>query len=275
MDLRKRLTNAVRSALELEIAPEMVWQVPKRADQGDLSTNVAMLLAKELKMAPRQIAEKLVTDVNWSDYGIDRVEVAGPGFLNLFLGTGYYQSVVRQILTEQGGFGQSTSGQGQDYIVEFVSANPTGPLNVVSARAAAIGDSLVRLLRKAGYKAFAEFYVNDAGRQIQRLGASVIALSRGEKVPDDGYHGEYVAELAKQIFSDGPAVDDADPETVGKRAAELNVEHQREVLNSYGVEFDRWYHESELHAGGAPEHALEFRQAEEKVYGFPIDRGCA
>jgi len=241
----------------LDESVEIFWTVLKHKDQGDLSTNVAMPLAKTLKKAPRTIAQEMVDAVNWSTFDVEKVEVAGPGFINVWVGTKHYQNVVRDILQAGREYGASDTGGSKRVLVEFVSANPTGPLNVVSARAAAIGDSIVRLLRKAGYEGMAEFYVNDAGRQVRRLGESVIARSRGEDVPEDGYHGDYVSDLATSIFEGNPAPEDADPEDIGKRAADLNVARQQKVLADYGVTFDRWFRESELHAAETPQKTLE------------------
>jgi len=257
MNLKTRLMDAVRSAVSVEQMPEIFWQVPKRPDLGDLSTNIAMLLAKPLGKNPRDIAQQLVDEVDWDKLGVKRVEIAGPGFINIFLGPRYYQNVVSEIVSQGAEYGRSDSGGGKKIIVEFVSANPTGPLNVVSARAAATGDSIVRILRKAGYAADAEFYVNDAGRQIRRLGESIIARTKGLEPPEDGYHGEDVIARAKHLYPDGVVPDNLDPEEVGRKAAELNVQGQKAVLESYGVHFDRWYRESELHASGAPEKTLE------------------
>ena len=257
MTLKNRLSEAVRSAMASDPDLDIQWQVPKRADQGDLATNVAMVLAKSLGKNPRNIAAEIIEKVEWDALGVDRVETAGPGFLNLFLGPRHFHNVVRTILSEGPNYGASEAGKGQKVLIEFVSANPTGPLNVVSARAAATGDSIVRLLRKAGWKADAEFYVNDAGRQIRRLGESIIALAKGEEVPEDGYHGEDVALRAKQLFPDGKVPGEVDSEEIGRRAAELNVGEQKAMLEAYGVSFDRWYHESELHSSDAPMKTLE------------------
>ena len=265
MDLKGRLSQALKNALLDGVNAEILWTVPKHVDQGDLSTNIAMLLAKELKRSPRDIATDFLGKVDWSEFGIERAEVAGPGFINLFIGPKHYQNVVREILKQGREYGSSDEGQGKRIIVEFVSANPTGPLNVVSARAAAIGDSIVRVLRKAGYAGMGEFYVNDAGRQVRRLGQSVIALARGEEVPEDGYHGDYVGEIAEALFPDGTTPSE-DADVVGHQAAMHNLAKQKEVLASYGVEFDRWFHESELHASEAPAQTLEKLRELDAVY---------
>ncbi len=265
-DIRNRLANAIREAVGGD-CPGVVWSVPKRPDQGDLSTNVALLFAGRRKENPRTVAGEILEVVKRAGSAeIERAEIAGPGFINLWLGVEHYRGVVREILVRGAEYGGGEFGAGRRVIVEFVSANPTGPLNVVSARAAAIGDSLVRVLRKAGYHAFAEFYVNDAGRQVRRLGSSVIARARGEEVPEDGYHGEDIIDLARRLFPEGPPPADADPDEVGRRAAALNVEAQRAVLEAYGVVFDRWFRESELHGGDGPEKVLEALRRADAVY---------
>ncbi len=265
-DLKGLLSETVRLAVNDENCPEIQWNVPKNANQGDLSTNIAMLLTKLMKKPPRVIAEELVKNVDWEKHGIDKVEIAGPGFINVFVGNNHYHSIVKNILKQESEFGKSDSGAGKRVIIEFVSANPTGPLNVVSARAAAIGDSLVRVMRKAGYDVAAEFYINDAGRQVRRLGMSVIARGQGKDVPEDGYHGDDVKLLAEEIFGNESVSDTLDPDDIGRKAADINVKKQQEVLKTYGVSFDRWYRESELHTDNAPFKTLDKLKAKEAVF---------
>ncbi len=253
--LQERLSAALRSAASLPEDHPVQWQIPKRSDQGDLATNLAMTQAKQLGKSPRAIAEEWVQAVDWDEIGLEKVEVAGPGFINVWVGLRPYQNVVREILNKGDEYGENVEGTGRKVLVEFVSANPTGPVNVVSARAAAIGDSLVRVMKKAGYVAFAEFYVNDAGRQIRRLGASVIARANGNEPPEDGYHGEDVSELAKTLYPNG-ASSNTDPEEAGRKAAELNLKKQQAALEAFDVTFDRWFRETELHASDAPMQVL-------------------
>lgn len=255
-DLQTRLSGSVCSAVGIEDSSKIAWNVPKHKEQGDLSSNAAMLLARDLKKNPREIAKTIVETVDWDALGMEKAEIAGPGFINVWVGPKHYQGVVRGILENPGDYGRSNAGEGEKILVEFVSANPTGPLNVVSARAAAIGDSLVRVLCKAGYDAHSEFYVNDAGRQIRRLGLSVIARAKGEDVPEDGYHGEEVIKLSQKIFPDGVPAEEQDPDVIGKKAADINVAKQKEVLELYGVKFDRWFKESELHNADMPAKTL-------------------
>jgi len=254
MDIKQKLTEAVFKSLELQESTSILWTVPKRNDQGDLSSNVAMLLAKELKMPPRKIAESIVDKVDWEELGIEKVEIAGPGFLNLWISNDHYHDIVKNILNSGPEYGSSNSGKGKKILVEFVSANPTGPLNVVSARSAAIGDSLVRLLNKAGYNADAEFYINDAGRQIQRLGNSVLSIYKGEEVPEDGYHGDDVKDIVTRLGKELENIED--PDIAGKLAADINIAKQKDVLLNFGVSFNRWFRESELYESEAPDKRL-------------------
>ncbi|HEX05430.1 MAG TPA: arginine--tRNA ligase, partial [Bacteroidetes bacterium] len=277
MNLKERLTDVLQPILGSDIP--VIWSVPKRSEQGDLSTNAAMIASKRLGRNPREFAQELVDIIDPEAFGLEKLEVAGPGFVNVWIGPGYYHGVVRQILERGSEYGSSSTGNGQRVIVEFVSANPTGPLNIVSARAAAIGDSLVRVMRKAGYDAMAEFYVNDAGRQIRRLGESIIARAKGEEVPDDGYHGEYVKDIAKALDTVRLYVEmedlaqhlagklpDPSLEGLGKLAAGLITVEQSETLSRYRVHFDRWFKESELHDGGDPQKALDRLRELNAVY---------
>lgn len=211
---------------------------------------------KKRGINPRQLAQDAITAIDWKALGIEQVEIAGPGFINCWISPTYYQDVVRSILSEKEKSGESDLGGGKKIIVEFVSANPTGPLNIVSARAGAIGDSLVRILKKAGYNAYSEYYVNDSGGQIERLGKSILAHHHGQQVPEDGYHGEDVA-VSAQILAEQLSEFSDNPLEAGKLAAELNLEKQQQILETYGITFDRWFRESELHKSDAPLKALD------------------
>jgi len=237
-------------------------QRPKQAAHGDYATNAALLLAPGLGEPPRAIAERLA-DLLQAALGeaLERVEVAGPGFLNLFLADAWYAEAVAGILTAGEGFGGAVVAAPERVLVEFVSANPTGPLTAASGRHAAYGDALVRLLRFAGHEVAAEYYVNDFGSQVLRLGESIRARARGEAVPEDGYRGEYVAELAAAI----PGAAGAEPAQLAQRGVELMIERIRGSLEAFGCHFDRFTSEAALHAGPAPtpvrraEQALEDR----------------
>jgi len=256
-DFKNRLSEAICHAVDLDNDLQVKWTLPKREGQGDLSTNIAMILANQRKTQPRQLADEILKKVVWPQNEIEHAEVAGPGFINIWISNDHYRKIVNDIITSGRNYGASDIGAGHKVIVEFVSANPTGPLNIVSARAAAIGDSLVRVLNKTGFDVSAEFYVNDSGKQIRKLGESVIAISRNDAVPEDGYHGDDIISIAKELSSEGVLSIESDPENIGKAAAKKNVVVQKDALESYGVNFDRWFLESELHQQGGPETALE------------------
>jgi len=217
---------------------------PKKAGFGDYSTNAAMLLAPVLGDAPRQVAERLGASLQerLADH-VDKVEVAGPGFLNLFLADAWYLSAVDDLLVAGDAFGQGADIRRVQ--VEFVSANPTGPLTAASGRHAAFGDALARILELSGCTVEREYYFNDGGGQIQRLGASIQARVRGEEPPEDGYPGEYVAEVAARIpDAAGKSVDE-----LAAAGVEILMAGIRTTLERYRVHFDRWFLERSLYEG--------------------------
>jgi arginyl-tRNA synthetase len=220
---------------------------PPRADFGDYSTNAALLLAPRLRASPREVAERLGAELQRMLGGsLARFEVAGPGFVNLFVTDDWLSGALAAALAAGERFGAPASAGGERVLVEFVSANPTGPMHVGHARNAAYGDSLARMLEFRGEHVAREFYVNDAGSQVRIFGASVQALARGEQPPEDGYQGDYVAELATRL--DGAA--SADPVELGRAAVAAMVGEIRGSLSAFGVaEFDHWTYESTLHAG--------------------------
>ena len=219
---------------------------PPQPDFGDYSTNAAMLLAPVLGDSPRAIAERLGTVLDERlGASVERVEVAGPGFLNLFMTDAWYLDALASVLAAGGRFGAGTAEPPEHVNVEFVSANPTGPITVASARHGAYGDSLARILDYAGHRVEREYYVNDAGGQVRRFGESIGARARGEEPPEDGYQGDYVAELAASI--DGAA--DIAPAELAERGIELILEGVRASLSRLRVEMDRYSLEHELHGG--------------------------
>jgi arginyl-tRNA synthetase len=254
MTVTERLTDAMRQALVAAGLPEpedVLWEVPRQPEHGDYSSNVAMALARPARRSPRQIADAVVKHFPKLD-AIARVEVAGPGFLNVFLSPAWTTSAVREILEAGAAYGHGAREAGQRTRVEFVSANPTGPLVIVNARAAAVGDALARLLRAQGAAVTSEYYINDAGGQFQRLALSFEARVRqalGEQasVPDGGYSGDYVVDLAATYLAQhgpAPAALRLGPreriEHFGRWAVEYFVREQRRVLGEYGVHFDVW-----------------------------------
>jgi arginyl-tRNA synthetase len=232
------------SAGDVAAAPRV--ERPKRADQGDYSTNAAMLLAPVLGAPPRVIAERIGEELTRIlGEALDRSEVAGPGFLNLWLSDDWHRGALRSVLDAGERFGADGAAKPERVLIEFVSANPTGPLVAASGRHAAYGDALARILEHHGHSVFREYYFNDAGNQIRLLGASVKARARGEEVPDGGYQGEYVADLATRI--EGSA--DLDVDTIATRAVEILLEQIKATLGRYGVRYDTFFSERTLHEG--------------------------
>jgi arginyl-tRNA synthetase len=219
---------------------------PKKAGFGDFSTNAAMLLAPALKAPPREIAERLGAALQERlGSQLDRVEVAGPGFLNLFLSDDWYTAAAAQVLAAGDGFGGGQADPRERVQVEFVSANPTGPLTAASGRHAAYGDALRRILRFTGHEVEGEYYFNDTGAQVRRLGESIRARARDEAPLEDGYQGDYVTELAKQI----PGAADLEVEQLAAKGVELIMARIRATLSAFRVEFDSWFLERSLHDG--------------------------
>lgn len=217
---------------------------PRQADHGDYATNAAMLFAPIMKAKPRDVAERLVAELE-SGLGasVDRIEVAGPGFLNLFLSDRWYADALGHVLAAGDRFGAGGADRFLKVDVEFVSANPTGPLHVGHARNAAYGDALSRLLSFVGHDVTREYYINDYGSQVVNLGRSVQARARGEEVPEDGYVGEYVATLALEI----PDAATRPVEEVAADAVAMMIERAKGSLHAFGVEFDVWFSEKSLH----------------------------
>src|SRR5215217_883651 len=222
----------------------MSLERPKKAGFGDYSTNAAMLIAPTMGEPPRAVAERLGSALRERlGVAVDRVEVAGPGFLNLFLTDAWYLAAVDAVLAAGDGFGAGT--QSDRIQIEFVSANPTGPLTAASGRHAAFGDALARILELAGNAVDREYYFNDSGSQVQRLGRSILAHARGETPPEDGYQGAYVAELATRI-------PDATSKTADELAAagvEILMAGIRATLERFRVHFDHWFLEASLYEG--------------------------
>jgi arginyl-tRNA synthetase len=249
-------------------------QIPRDPDHGDWTTNLALTLAKEAKRPPRAIAESLAQAFPLSGGPFAAVEVAGPGFLNFRYSDAFLAALPSRIRGEGAAFGRSDSGRGVACLVEYVSANPTGPLNVVNARAAAVGSTLVRLLEAVGHRAEGEFYVNDAGRQVDLLGASLAArfaerVGIAREFPAEGYQGAYLRDLAAQLPESEARAALAREDGAAwfrDRALELVIAWQRRDLEAYGVTFARWFRESTLHASGAVMETLRELESRGVVY---------
>jgi arginyl-tRNA synthetase len=237
---------AVSGGVIHELPAQLRVERSRRQGQGDYSTNAAMLLAPVLGESPREVAQRMaerLEELLGDD--LERAEVAGPGFLNLFLSDRWHHRTLKAVLDSGQTFGRGGADQPEHIVIEFVSANPTGPLVAASGRHAAYGDALARILEHHGHSVWREYYFNDAGNQIRLLGASVRARARGEPVPEGGYQGEYVRELAQDIH--GSAERDPDElaaEAVGRLLGEI-----RGTLERYGVRYDAFFSERRLHEG--------------------------
>jgi arginyl-tRNA synthetase len=270
VQLTDRLTSGVRAALAKAGLPEpdeCAWEVPRQAEHGDYATNAPMVLARAAKRAPRQIADLVVKNFPPMPE-VERLEVAGPGFINVFLAPSWCAAALSEILAAGSEYGRGESQAGQRIRLEFVSANPTGPLVIVNARAATIGDALARLLRAEGARVTTEFYVNDAGNQFEALARSFEARVKQEfgepaTLPENGYPGEYLVDLAKAYRAEGGGVmaDASERERIehfGRYAVARMIEAQRRVLHDYGVDFDVWSSEQrDVRDKRLPEKVLE------------------
>jgi arginyl-tRNA synthetase len=256
-ELRAGLEHALRAAgLDAGATLERLeLAIPRERAHGDWTTNLAMMLAKAVKQPPRAVAEAIARAFPLEGSPFATVDVAGPGFLNFRYRDAWLAALPGRVLAEGERFGRSAAGAGERVLVEYVSANPTGPMNVVSARAAAVGSALVRLLDHAGWVSGSEFYVNDAGNQVELLGASLAArfaerVGVPTPIPEEGYRGEYVRELAARLpeVEARAALARADGAAWFRdQALARVVEWQRSDLAGYGVTFDHWFRESSLH----------------------------
>ena len=270
-DPKVRIESALRSALA-KVAPQhadfpIVLERPKQAGHGDFSSNAALQLAKALKRNPRELAQELARSINENESGQRwDTEIAGPGFINFRLRAGARLGVIAQILEQGAAYGRSQAGAGEAVQVEFVSANPTGPLHVGHGRQAALGDAIAALLEAQGYKVTREFYYNDAGAQIDKLAWSVQARAKGLRPgepgwPAEGYAGDYIADIASEYKG---SVDDVD--AVRRFAVEYLRREQAADLAAFGVKFDVYYLESSLYAEGKVDEVVGKLRASGKTY---------
>ena len=260
------IVNAAKKAIANGSLPEAELlnfnvEVPADRAHGDFAVNAALVWAKAFRSNPRKIAEALAENFDFDGTYIEKCEIAGPGFINLFLSDRYYAAIVNDVLKSGDDYGKSDIGQGKKVMVEFVSANPTGPMHIGNARGGALGDCLAAVLDKAGYDVTREFYVNDAGNQIAKFGASLEArylqiFDSSVEFPEDGYHGADIIERAKEfseIHGDSFREKSSEErrEALVNYALPLNIEGLRTDLGTYRINYDVWFKESELYKSGA------------------------
>ncbi len=265
--LKKAITNAINKAIEngelpqAEI-PQFIIETPADRSHGDFATNAAMAGAKAFRMPPFKIAQAITANLNLENTMCEKFETAGPGFINFFLGAEYYSSVIREILADPENYGRSEFGGGEKVMVEFVSANPTGPMHMGNARGGALGDCLAAVLDKAGYSTWREFYVNDAGNQIEKFGCSLEArylqIYKGDEIefPEDGYQGSDITELAQEYADlNGDRLLNVSSEerkqALVDYALPKNIKKMQEDMATYNIYYDKWFFERELHDSGA------------------------
>lgn len=247
------IVDEIAQAGDAAGTPRVELERPREESHGDFATNAALMLAPVLRRSPREVAQEIAERTGTLP-GVAAVEVAGPGFINLRMTDDWFLGTIEAALDAGSDFGRGVLGeQAEPILLEFVSANPTGPLVAASARHAAYGDSLARVLRHAGHDVRTEFYVNDAGRQVELFGASLLARATGGEVPEDGYQGEYVAELATEL---GVQAGD-DPSELGQRGVAAMIGGMRQSLEALGVTFDRFYSEKSLHDSGAVDAGID------------------
>ena len=252
-------------ALSVEDVPLPRVERPRNRDHGDWSTNVAMQLAKKAGTKPRDLAELLVPRLEALD-GVASVEVAGPGFLNFRLSAASAGELARTIIEAGESYGRNETLAGQHINLEYVSANPTGPVHLGGARWAAVGDSLARILSACGASVTREYYFNDHGAQIDHFASSLLASARGQETPEDGYGGAYIGEIAQRVVADEAAAGRPDPvglpddeaaEVFRARGVELMFDSIKSELHAFRSDFDVFFHEDSLHTSGAVERAID------------------
>ncbi|MDD5858518.1 MAG: arginine--tRNA ligase [bacterium] len=269
---RELLTGAAKSAMSAGTLPEaelpdFIVEIPGDVKNGDIASNLAMSGARAFHRAPRQIAQAIVDRLDLTGSPFDRVEIAGPGFINLFLGQAWFTDVLRAACSVAE-YGRTRTGEGKRYNVEFVSANPTGPMHMGNARGGALGDCLAACLDWAGYDVTREFYINDAGNQIQKFGKSLairyLQLYKGEEavpLPEECYQGADIVERAKEFAAvHGDSFVDRDFEELKQAliddALPKNIAGLQRDLGKYRIEYDVWFHESDLHKSGAVDEVI-------------------
>jgi arginyl-tRNA synthetase len=260
--------------LNCELPSQITLDRPKNRDHGDYATSISLNLAKAANLQPRLIAEVIVKSLTDNDLltgaGISKVEIAGAGFINLTLDSASQGAIVIQILTEGKKYGSGKSLAGKKINLEFVSANPTGPLHLGHTRWAAVGDSLGRVLTAAGAEVSREFYINDRGNQMDLFGQSLFAAAQNKAIPENGYHGEYIVDLAKQIVKENPSFSkltgDEAMAAFRDTGYKLQLEQQRQVLDNFRTHFDTWFSERTLYENNFFNQTLEKLKSLGHVY---------
>ena len=282
--LRNAIKNAAAAAQQEGLLPqadmpEFTIEIPADRSHGDLASNAAMVSARAFRSAPRKIAETIMSKISLEGTVFDRCEIAGPGFMNFFYGPSFYTSVLKEIENEGENYGRCDVGQGKRVLVEFVSANPTGPMHVGNARGGALGDTLSSVLEAAGYNVDREFYINDAGNQIEKFATSLEIrylqhCGQDAEMPEDAYHGQDIIDHAAN-FAEKYGDKYVNAESSERRKALVdfalpqNIEGLERDLLKYRIKYDRWYRESTLHNSGAVSNVV--KELTEKGHTYEQD----
>lgn len=276
--IKDAIENAVKTGglKEYDTLPKFTIETPANRTHGDYAVNVALVCAKTFAKAPRMIAETILENANFEDTYIDRAEIAGPGFINFFLNDDYYADIVRDVNEKGENYGKSDFGKNKRILVEFVSANPTGPMHIGNARGGALGDCLAAVLEAAGYYTEREFYINDAGNQINKFALSLDIRYRqlfGDKqeMPEDSYHGEDIINHAKSFaekFGDSfiSKSEEERKKALVDFALPKNIEGLKNDLKKYRIEYDTWFKESSLHENGETKRIIELLKSSGYTY---------
>ncbi len=273
-DLAAAVLDAVRGAVEagqlqVDVPADAVIERPKNREHGDYATNIALRLAKPAKLPPRDVAEAIARRLRQRE-GVAAVDVAGPGFLNVTLDSAAQGALVETIVTAGTAYGHTSTLSGQKINLEFVSANPVGPLHVGQVRWAAVGDAMARLLQAGAAEVSREYYFNDAGSQIDRFGASLHALAHGQKVPEGGYQGDYVADVATAVVRERPDIMDLPDDEAVQVFARVGIDQMfgqvKKSLARLGVHFDVYFNEHDLHTSGRLQETVERLRAAGHVF---------
>ncbi len=273
--IHKALEIAKKSnLLQCQIPAQIILERPKNRDHGDYATSIALTLAKQANLQPRVIAQVIIDSMNSNNLltpaGISKTEIAGPGFINITLATASQAAIIPKIISAGKEYGSSNLLVGKKINLEFVSANPTGPLHLGHTRWAAVGDSLGRVLSAAGAEVTREFYVNDRGNQMDLFGASIRAAALNQPRPEAGYHGEYIEDLANQIQKSNPdLVRLPESESIAAfrdAGYKLQLAQQNKVLDNFGTHFDVWFSEKALYENNFFDHSLNKLKAQGHVY---------
>lgn len=266
-----------------EPVPAFNTEIPADSKNGDVSTNAAMVCARPFRNNPRKIAEAIVSKIDLNSSYFARCEVAGPGFINFFYSTEWYATVVATVLEQKEKYGETDLGAGKSVLVEFVSANPTGPMHIGNARGGAIGDCLASVLEKAGYEVAREFYINDAGNQIEKFKTSLevryLQIYKPEtELPEDAYQGQDIIDHANafnEIYGDKYVNADSEErrQALCDFALPKNIQKLHDDLGKYRIQYDKWFNESTLHKDGSVQRVIEQLKASGHTYEKTVPFG--